>query len=120
MYGIFDYLRVGVYAVYNSTFSTGVAMVLKHINSNRGTAAHRDTCDTLWASGDAQTHTFTLFLFLLSPFLATMSFAVYFLVRFSCLFPCFLFSENVPGLIWFGSVYLVTTAGFVAGQLNVR
>ena len=39
--------------------STGAAMVLKKINSNKGTAAHRDTCDTLWASGDAQTHTLT-------------------------------------------------------------
>ena len=28
-----------------------------------------------------------------------------------------LFSKRVPGLIWFGSAYLVTTAGFVAGQL---
>ena len=28
-----------------------------------------------------------------------------------------LFSERVSGLIWFGSVYLVTTAGFVADQL---
>ena len=28
-----------------------------------------------------------------------------------------LFSERVPGLIWFGSVYLMTTAGFVADQL---
>ena len=26
-------------------------------NSKKGTAAHRDTCDTLWASGDARTHT---------------------------------------------------------------
>ena len=30
-------------------------------------------------------------------------------------FPVFL-SERVPGLIWYGSVYLVTTAGFVADQ----
>ena len=28
-----------------------------------------------------------------------------------------LFSERVPGSFWFGSVYLVTTAGFVADQL---
>ena len=26
-------------------------------------------------------------------------------------------SERIPGLIWFSSVYLVTTAGFVADQL---
>ena len=26
-------------------------------------------------------------------------------------------SERISGLIWFGSVYLVTTAGFVADQL---
>ena len=30
-----------------------------------------------------------------------------------------LISERIPGLIWFGSVYLVTTAGFVADN-NVR
>ena len=36
-------------------------------------------------------------------------------VCFSCFFFSFLFSsETVPGLIWFGSVYLVTTTGFVA------
>ena len=38
----------------------------------------------------------------------------------SCPFSCLLsllFSERVPGLVWFGSVYLVTTAGFVAIQL---
>ena len=28
-----------------------------------------------------------------------------------------LFSERILGLIWFGSVYLETTAGFVADQL---
>ena len=28
-----------------------------------------------------------------------------------------LFSERIPGLIWFGSVYLVMTAGFVPDQL---
>ena len=33
---------------------------------------------------------------------------------FSVCFPC---SSPIPGLIWFGSVYLVTTAGFVADQL---
>ena len=33
-----------------------------------------------------------------------------------CLLPL-LFSERVPGLVWLGSVYLVTTAGFVADQL---
>ena len=31
--------------------------------------------------------------------------------------PPFQSRERVPGLIWFGSVYLVTTAEFVAGQL---
>ena len=30
---------------------------------------------------------------------------------------CFLCLSPIPGLIWFGSVYLVTTAGFVADQL---
>ena len=33
---------------------------------------------------------------------------------FSVCFPCL---SPTPGLIWFGSVYLVTTAGFVADQL---
>ena len=32
----------------------------------------------------------------------------------SVCFPCL---PPIPGLIWFGSVYLVTTAGFVADQL---
>ena len=50
----------------------------------------------------------------LCPFLATMPFADYCLVRF--LLFAFLFPERVPGLIWFGLVYFVTTAGFVADQ----
>ena len=57
------------------------------------------------------------FVSLLCPFLAAVSFAGYFLVCFllsEC--PAF-FSESVPGLIWFGSVELLTTAGFVADQL---
>ena len=33
---------------------------------------------------------------------------------FSVCFPCL---SPIPGLIWFGSIYLVTTAGFVADQL---
>ena len=33
------------------------------------------------------------------------------------LFVCFPCLSPIPGLIWFGSVYLVTTAGFVADQL---
>ena len=57
-----------------------------------------------------------LFVFSLSclprqcPLLAT------FLSVFFCLLSL-LISEEIPGLIWFGSVYLVTTAGFVADQL---
>ena len=43
-----------------------------------------------------------------SPLLATSC------PSFSVCFPC---SSPIPGLIWFGSVYLVTTAGFVADQL---
>ena len=39
-----------------------------------------------------------------------------FLSDVSCLLSL-LFSERIPGLIWFGSVYLTTTAGFVANQL---
>ena len=37
--------------------STGAVMIFIITNSNKGTGAHRDKCDTLWASGDAQTHT---------------------------------------------------------------
>ena len=68
---------------------------------------------------------------LLSPFLATMSFAGYLRVRFlqSALFPCLfvclfvLLSPTtvfVLGLFWAGFVYLVTTAEFVADQLEMR
>ena len=47
-------------------------------------------------------------------FIATVSFAGYFLVRsLLSAFSDFI-SERISGLIWFGgSVYLVTTAGFV-------
>ena len=46
--------------------------------------------------------------------MVTMSFAGYFLVRsLLSAFPSFL-RKRIPGLIWFGSVYLVTTAGVVA------
>ena len=48
--------------------------------------------------------------------MTTMSFAGYILVR--CLlsvFPAFL--GTCSGLTWFGSVYLITTAEFVADQL---
>ena len=60
--------------------------------------------------------TFVFFCFLL---IATMSFARYFLVR-SLLsdFPAFLHQYFRYGLIWFSSVYLVTTAGFVPDQLR--
>ena len=47
----------------------------------------------------------------LCPLLAT-----FFLTVLFCLL-LLLISERIPGLIWFGSVYLVTTAGFVADQL---
>ena len=50
------------------------------------------------------------FLSFLCPFLATMSFAGYFSSVVFCLLSLLFFSERVPGLIWFGSVYLVTTA----------
>ena len=60
------------------------------------------------------TSTVCVFLFMFSilsrrcPLLATSC------PSFSVCFPC---SSPIPGLIWFGSVYLVTTAGFVADQL---
>ena len=43
------------------------------------------------------------------PLLATFVFVLFCLLSL-------LFSEGIPGLIWFGSVYLVITAGFVADQ----
>ena len=56
---------------------------------------------------------FSVFCFSL---IATVPFAGYFL---SVLFGLvsLLVSERVPGWIWFSSVYLVTTAGYVADQL---
>ena len=35
----------------------------------------------------------------------------------SCLASLFFFLDRVPDLVWFSSVYLVTSAGFVADQL---
>ena len=57
-----------------------------------------------------------LFVFSMFLFIATMSFAGYFLVR-SLLsgFPSNL--RTYSRFDWFGPVYLVTTAGFIAGQL---
>ena len=62
-----------------------------------------------------------------SLFLLSMCFCLYFLFYrddvlcwlLSCPFSsvCFPCLSPIPGLIWFGSVYLVTTAGFVADQL---
>ena len=52
-------------------------------------------------------------------FLATMSFAGYFHVRFLMLDFLFVFSPtvSVPSLFWFGSFYLVATARLVGDQL---
>ena len=47
-------------------------------------------------------------------FIATMSFAGYFLPVLFCMLSMLTSDSR---LIWFGSVYLVTTAGFVADQL---
>ena len=44
------------------------------------------------------------------PVLATFLSVLFFLISL-------LISERIPGMIWLGSVYLVTTAGFVADQL---
>ena len=57
---------------------------------------------------------FSIYLFI---FIATMSFAGCFLVRSLLCLLSLLISERISGLIWFGSVYLVTAAGFVADQL---
>ena len=48
-------------------------------------------------------------------FIATISFAGYLLVR--SLLSAFPALSPISGLIWFGSVYLVTTAGFVADSV---
>ena len=50
------------------------------------------------------------FLFYRDDVLCWLLFCPFSSVCFPCLPP-------IPGLIWFGSVYLVTTAGFVADQL---
>ena len=64
---------------------------------------------------------FICVLSLMCPFLPTMFFAGYFLVVRVLLsaFPVYFFSpnEHIRDLIWFGSVYLVVTAKFVADQL---
>ena len=48
--------------------------------------------------------------------IATMSFLATFLSVLFCLLSL-LISEHIPGLIWFGSVYLVTSTGFLADLL---
>ena len=62
------------------------------------------------------TSLFLLFVFSIFLSIATMSVAGYFLVVLFCLLSL-LISERFFGLIWFRSVHLVTTAGFVADQL---
>ena len=59
---------------------------------------------------------FLFFVSLLCPSLATMSLLATFLPVFFCLLSIFLKSGYVPGSVWFGSIYLVTTARFVADQ----
>ena len=56
-----------------------------------------------------------LFLFLQCPFLHGDDVLCWLL---SCPLSSVCFPENVLGLIWCGSVYLVTTTGFVADQLR--
>ena len=55
---------------------------------------------------------------LLCPFLAKMSLAGFFPARFILpAFPAFFLRIcYVPGLVWFGPVYLVTTVGFVGDR----
>ena len=62
------------------------------------------------------TSLFLLFVFSIFLSIATMSFAGYLLVVLFCLLSLLNF-ESFSCLIWFGSVYLVTTARFVADQL---
>ena len=82
--------------LYNNIFSTGAAMVFNNINSNKGTTAHRNTHDTLWASGDAQIDASTLFfLSLTCPLLATIYFVGYFFVGFFCLLSLYFFSPKL-------------------------
>ena len=96
-----------MYAVHYSIFSI----------SSKGTAAHRGACDTLWASGGAQTHTSTLFFvsYVSLPGDDVLSWPLS--CPFLLSFPAIFFSEIVSVLICFGSVYLVTTIVIVADQL---
>ena len=55
------------------------------------------------------------FCFLLIATMSSLLLATFLSVLF-CLLSR-LISERIPGLIWFGSVYLVTPAGFIADQL---
>ena len=95
---IFNHLRAVVYNLYKRIFSTGAATVKKKTVTKVLLPIEIRVTDTLRASGDAQTHTFTLFFVSPAPFLsticiATMSFAGYhtFLFASSVCFPCFLF-----------------------------
>ena len=57
-----------------------------------------------------------LFVFSVSCLSRRCSLLATFLSVLFCLLSLFI-SERIPDLIWFGPVYLVTTAGFVADQL---
>ena len=58
------------------------------------------------------------FVFFIFLFIATISFTGYFLVRsLLSAFPAYLRTYSRFGLVWLGSICLVTTAGFVANQL---
>ena len=114
--GIFDYLRSVVYNLYESIFSNGSAMVLLLLLL----PIEIRVTDTLRASGDAQTHTFTSF-FVASVSLATASFfAGYFLVRFLYLLSLLFFLRNCSrfDLVWFR---LSCDHGWIrSGSVNVR
>ena len=122
---IFDYLRAVVYNLYRSVFSTGAAMVLKKISSsNKGTAAHRDTCDRHSSGLRRRTNPHILTLFFVSASVSVAGDDVLCWLL-SCpfllsAFPVFFSHRNCSGLIRFGAVYLVTAAGFLADTVNMR
>ena len=60
-----------------------------------------------------------IFLFFVSPGDDVLRWLLSLSVPLCLLSSLIFFSERFPGLIWFGSVYLVITAGFVADRLLI-
>ena len=107
-------IRVGHRIYRNSRTSINTTMILPYYYYLPGIKQ---------VTGFSFTFVFVSFLFRFClfrcPFLATKFFAGYSFCPFIpfCLIALLFFSDRVPGLVWFCSVDLVTTAGFVADQL---